>query len=348
MTKGDFAFVNVADTTIQGFIRFGSMPAINNAGAVAFNADGTSFVLGAVFKWEHNTLTTIASSAGGVLRNFGDSVAVNPAGLVAFSANVATGGSIIASGNDRGMLTTIVDANTQGIVGGAFLGVSAMNTPGRVAFVAFRRGFGSQAIFDGNGGPLRVLVDTSTSSFTSLGAAATNASGDVAFRGFLADGSGGIFRGTYGSTVVADTNNPNFLDFLDPVINNAGTVASAVFLNTGGAQVFSSRDGGITTRTNPAGRLFSFVDNVSINNSGDVAFFGADAIGGHGIFLEATGRDSPVAVIEAGDKLFGSTVTRVNVGRFSLNDRDHISFQYTLADGRSGIAVAYPRNESSR
>jgi len=34
LTKSDFGFVNVADTT-QGFALFGSMPAINNAGEVA-------------------------------------------------------------------------------------------------------------------------------------------------------------------------------------------------------------------------------------------------------------------------------------------------------------------------
>ena len=62
--------------------------------------------------------------------------------------------------------------------------------------------------------------------------------------------------------------------------------------------------------------------------------------GDEGIFLEATGGDSPVPVIEVGDPLFGSTATQVNLGRFSLNDRDRISFFYVLADGREGIAIA--------
>jgi hypothetical protein len=74
-----------------------------------------------------------------------------------------------------------------------------------------------------------------------------------------------------------------------------------------------------------------------------VAFFAGEATGGQGIFLEATGGDSPVPVIENGDPLFGSTVASCNVGRFSLNDSDQISFQFVLADGRSGIAIAYPQ-----
>jgi len=45
-------------------------------------------------------------------------------------------------------------------------------------------------------------------------------------------------------------------------------------------------------------------------------------------------------VIRPGDPLFGSTVTQVNLGRFALNDRFQMAFEYTLTDGRSGIAVA--------
>jgi hypothetical protein len=47
-------------------------------------------------------------------------------------------------------------------------------------------------------------------------------------------------------------------------------------------------------------------------------------------------------VISAGDPLFGSTVSFVNVGVHGLNDAGQIGFRYTLADGRQGIAVANP------
>ena len=40
------------------------------------------------------------------------------------------------------------------------------------------------------------------------------------------------------------------------------------------------------------------------------------------------------------DKLFGSTVDHVDLGRFALNDRFQMAFSYTLMDGRSGIAIA--------
>ena len=339
--KVDFGFVNVADTTNGEFTRFGPMPAINSVGAVAFNATGTDFTSGAVFKSDDGVLTTIASSADGVLTSFGDSVVINSEGVVGFSFRFTVGGDAILATGDGGPMNTIADANQQGLVGGPFLGIGGMNDSGTVVFLAIRTGFASQAIFAGDGGPLTALIDTATNpDFTSLGNAAINASGKIVFRASLADGSEGIFTGEGGSRDVADTNNPDFGGFLDPVINKHGTVASAAFLNLGGMEVFTSNHKGITARTNPASPLFTFVDNVSVNDFGDVAFFADESTGDEGIFLEATGGDSPVPVIEVGDPLFGSTATQVNLGRCSLNDRDRISFLYVLADGREGIAIA--------
>src|SRR5215467_6209392 len=90
LAKGDFAFVNVADTT-QGFLFFGAMPAINNARAVAFKAFGTGFGTG-VFKWDNNTLKTIASSSLSNFQLFGEDLAINPGGVVGFFATVRNSG----------------------------------------------------------------------------------------------------------------------------------------------------------------------------------------------------------------------------------------------------------------
>ena len=111
-------------------------------------------------------------------------------------------------------------------------------------------------------------------------------------------------------------------------------------LTNGGVEVFTATDGTITPRTNPDSSLFTFVDNVSINIRGDVAFFATETVGTDGIFVELTGGSNAVTVIETGDTLFGSTVVALSMGRFSFNDRGQIAFHYQLADGRSGIAVA--------
>ena len=55
---------------------------------------------------------------------------------------------------------------------------------------------------------------------------------------------------------------------------------------------------------------------------------------------ESCGGASLIDVLRSGDPLFGSTVTALSVGRFALNDHLQLVFEYELADGRSGIAVA--------
>jgi hypothetical protein len=86
------------------------------------------------------------------------------------------------------------------------------------------------------------------------------------------------------------------------------------------------------------------VYDVGINNIGDVAFLAQLAPSTFGIL---TGPD-PVAdkVIRDGDTLFGSTVTDLffNTGpEFDgPNDAGQIAFRYSLANGRSGIALATP------
>jgi hypothetical protein len=297
-----------------------------------------------VWKWQNGRFTPIATSAGGgSLHAFGDVVVINSAGRVGFSAGVASeSDSIIATG-DGGALNLIASANATGLVGGQFLGVSAINERGEVVFVAFRKGFGSQAIFEGNGGPLTPVVDTATNfNFGALGNADINASGKVAFRGSPADGSEGIFLKDNALYDLIDTNNPNFFDFLDPVINNNGTVGSAAFLTAGGMTVFTANAGGIIPKTNSSS--FSFVDNLSINNLNDVAFFATEAAGRDGIFVVPAGSSTPLPVIETGDPLFGSTVVALSSGRFALNDGGWVTFRYQLADGRTGIAVASPRH----
>ncbi len=336
----EFTFTNAVDTT-RKFSSFGSMPAINNAGAIAFVSVGSGFESGAVSRWQDGGVTTIASSADKVLTLFGDSLAINSFGTVGFSARVPGKSDTIIATGSGGPITAIVSANDAGLVGGPFLGLSALNESGAALFLGVRRGFRSQAIFSGRGGPLTAIVDTAVdTNFSSLGNADLSASGKIVFRAFPVDGSEGIFSNAKGIEVIADTNSRGFGGFLDPVMNNAGTAATSTSLSSGGEEVFTGTAAGITPRTDPNNSALTLIDNVSINNSGDVAFSATDAGGRAGIFIELTGHAQPLPVIETDDPLFGSSVIAVSVGRFSLNDRDQIAFRYQLKDGRAGIAVA--------
>src|SRR6187455_3178650 len=85
--RNDFAFVNAVDNT-QGTTTFGSAPAINSAGAVAFESSGSGFSLGSVRKWQNGCLTTIATSADNIIGTFGDTVTINSSGTVGFNGKV--------------------------------------------------------------------------------------------------------------------------------------------------------------------------------------------------------------------------------------------------------------------
>jgi hypothetical protein len=68
----------------------------------------------------------------------------------------------------------------------------------------------------------------------------------------------------------------------------------------------------------------------------NIAFIGHSA-GGSGLFLASAGTLTPL--INYGDPLFGSTVTFLGMGVFGF-DNNTLAFNYRLADGRSGFAVA--------
>jgi hypothetical protein len=336
--KNDYVFVNAVDST-QGFLLFGSAPAINNNGAVAFESVGFGFLFGSVWKWQDGALTLIATSADDHLRNFGDNVVINASGKVGFNARIPNSSDAIIATGDGGALNIIASANEDGLIGGGFLGISALNDAGTAVFLGFRQGTFAQAIFVGNGGPLQTVVDAATEGFSALGNSDINASGKIVFTGFLPDGTEGIFVRGGDISKVIDSNDPNALGFIDPVMNDAGTIGIGAFLRNGGSQVLTATGRTLTARTDPDKQSFLFIDNVCINNSGDVAFTG-ETLFGEGIFVERTGAADPIPVLKTGDPLFGSTVVSLSNGRFSLNDRGDIVFHFGLADGRSGIAVA--------
>ena len=338
ISKNDFVFVNAVDST-QGFLLFGFAPAINNNGAVAFEAAGPGFLFGSAWKWQDGALTLIATSAGDVLHNFGDNVVINASGTVGFNARVPGSGDTIIATGDGGVLNIIASAKEDGLVGGGFLGLSALNDAGSAVFLGFRTGTFAQAIFVGNGGPLHTVVDAATDGFSALGNSDINASGKIVFTGFLPDGTEGIFVRARDISNVIDANDPNTIGFIDPVLNDSGTVGIGAFLSSGSSQVLTTNGRTLAARTDPDKQPFLFVDNVCINNSADVAFFGETLAGG-GLFVEPSRAADPVPVLETGDPLFGSTVVDLSNGRFSLNDRGDIVFHYGLADGRSGIAIA--------
>src|SRR5262245_49340712 len=224
-------FVNVADNT-QGLSDFSQFPAINDRGEVAFVAIQSAGQ--AVFKWKHHNLTTIASTVGSSFSFFTDDVVLNTAGLVGFRATLNTGGRAAGIFVSDGLTTkTIVNSSDASLgLTGPGIGPPSINAEGTVAFQASRIGFRSTVIFTGDGDSLTPVLDTLNSGFGSFGAVAINASGEIVFRGVLPDRNEGVFvitpavsAGPVKVSDIVDSNNPDFFNFGDPVINDAGTVA---------------------------------------------------------------------------------------------------------------------------
>ncbi|HEU4414992.1 MAG TPA: choice-of-anchor tandem repeat NxxGxxAF-containing protein, partial [Candidatus Angelobacter sp.] len=300
-------------------------------------------------------LRTIASTTGSTFTSFSDDVVINSSGVVGFRATLSTARRASGIFTSNGIATSTIVDSTNALLGVSAFGIGppSINASGTVAFEALRSNLRSGLIFTGNGGALTPVLDTLSSNFGSFGAVAINDSGAIVFNGTLKDRNQGVFRLTPNTDEngkaqaptsftlidIVDTNNPDFFQFGDPVINNAGTVAD----DAGGparVEIFTGNGSGITDRTDPSSGSFAEFEHPSINNRGAVAFSVIEASGAQGIFVELTGGSSPVAVLQSGDALFGSTVTAVSVGRFGFNDHFRLAFEYELADGRSGIAVA--------
>jgi hypothetical protein len=346
--RWDFEFEKVVDST-QGFSDFQTFPAINSRGAVAFVAF-RSGVGNGVFRAREGAITNIATEQDG-LRFFGGAPAMNAAGVVAFTAATSTGSTAIFRGDGLSKVL-IADSLLNGLsrIG---LGSPAINADGLVAFSAPRSAPRSPAsIFTGDGGALRTVFSTSTTGFRSFGNVAINNSGTIAFNATLVSGIQGVFTGRSSVLSVLDANtSPEFDAFGEPAINNAGTVAGFASLFSGAIQIFSGNARGVTLRNDAANPMFTACEHPSINNHGAVAFYAfpmSNPSDPTGIFLEVSGGHTLIAVIRPGDKLFGSTVTSVDMGRFALNDRMELAFQYALSDGRTGIATASFHGETER
>ncbi len=143
--------------------------------------------------------------------------------------------------------------------------------------------------------PIAVTGELFSGGFT--GAPSINDQGVVAFKGGLASGMLGVFKGTGDVTVcVADTSGP-FLNFSGDGTSGTGT--------------------------------------PSINNLGTVAFFGLLKNGRDGIFTGPD--PTADKVIMSGDALDGSTVDGLVFWRDGLNNNGQLAFWAKLADGREGV-----------
>ena len=324
-------------------------PTLNDLGQTAFlcelaGTSGGSMDNGAIYRGDGGPLVLIARKGRPVLGGTFLALSLpfmNGNGAVAFSASISGGST--AQGAFRGDgtgLTPIAVAgqaapNGNGVLTSA-LSVPDINDSGELLVNATLTGTSGgssdgRAIYRGDGGPLvqiaRVgqLAPSGNGAFTSPFGRRLNQAGQVVFSSGLSGTSGGtadnsgLFRGD-GNSIVE-------------IARKGQTVP-------GGDGVFS------VTTLNPLPNL---------NNAGQVAF--AEAISGGssgtpndaGIFFydDAVGLRT---VVRRGDPFLGSTIASFNFDndnsvsvpadlRQALNARGEVTYSFSLADGRNGIAV---------
>lgn len=331
-----YTFTKIADST-GPFNHVGELPVINNSGEVAFFAQSTSNVLG-IYKGSGGPVTLIDDMNGGYL-NLGLLPWISDNGEVSFGGTLSNGNQGVFKGSG-GPVTTIATTGT------AFLSLdiqdrTTINSSGVVAFEAIDNSSVDGARM-GSGGPTSTLAD-STGPLSNFGGLVNlNDSGSAAFWTGLDVGGVGIFTSSGGPvTTIVDTNgtNGNFNTVGERIShNNAGTVAFTGELTSGVKGVFTGNGGPVSTLVDDTGP-FSFFSVASINNNGDVAFFGSTS-SSHGIY---TGPNIVAdKVIEKGDPLDGSSVVSLAASSGFYNDAGQVTFLAFLADNRLGVFRADP------
>ena len=164
-----------------------------------------------------------------------------------------------------------------------------------------------------------------------------NAAGTVAFHSQLDDNRAGIFSGSDGSlTAISVSSGPSIAYGSRPTVDDSGVVLFSIFSSSYpyyGAS-FSPAPAGLPRPSFAAVRR-PFPTWKTARSALRAQLFLPGKRGAGPDFVADK-------VIRSGDELFGSTVTVASMGAEGFNDSGQTGFSYTLADGRSGVAVASP------
>jgi hypothetical protein len=354
----------IADTRDGKFAGF-TTPAINDHGVIAFMGYPAGDGAGSgIFTTKNgNHFKTIVTSDHPTLVSFGPP-SINNMGLVAFTATHrwdGTSDSGVYAGFSERLLFPV--ATTEG--NSSFIGFSthvAVNDWGAVTFHAhqMRNGVVSNGVFLGGlwGPDARPVATTATHPEFGTISDAPHISNDgiVVFRGVrtFAEGNtqailAGRLRWNGGSdlSVLFDNRAPTILGGFGnaPYLSNDGTLAFGGVIRgrPAGLGIFTSPGGGaFETHATTFQEPFGVLRDPVVNARGLVVFPAiktAASGGGDAVYAKIPGVETPVCIVERGQRLFGSEVESVRFFR-GLNRKNQIVFQYRLENDAEGIAIA--------
>lgn len=357
-----YAFTNIADSTMQASFgapyRFFTLPSVSGGDIVSFTSRAQDTSLAGVFSGSGGPVTTIAKTGDaaplGTFTLFFQWSASSNDGTTAFVGG-STGGSGVYTGTG-GAVSTIAKVGDPAPIG-TFSQFNA--TPdtdsGTAVFVASYNSGANKGLFTKNGGTLTTIAKSGdaapSGTFTDFDSVMID--GNVISFGA---NSNGIYKWQGGSiTTIAKGGDAAPVGVFDPMglgSLSGGTVAfSATYSFHSLSGIFTGSGGALTTIAKsgdpaPVGVFGSVLTSPSLVDD-TIAFRATYGPGNNGILVNKNGQFSEL--IKIGDALFGSTVSTLSMGTFAL-DRSgsgNLAFLYSLADGRSGVALAQPVPEPS-
>ncbi len=345
----------------------GFSDAINSAGTVI--SEGASFPGGyGVYDNNPNSIARTGDPApgGGVfVSTFNASV--NDNGDVVFLGALSTLGTgvFVSSGGTLNRLAATGDPAPTGGTFLSFFNLPSINNLVQVAFPADVTAPGRSGIFLSSEAGIAPLVQIGDAApgggtFSLLRFAWLNDAGQVAFLGNVTPpGRSGVFLWSGGAiravAQVGDsapgggTFTSFFGAFFGPAINSSGHVAFRADLSNGEG-VFLFTDGTLSRIAHsgdpvPGGGTLLFIDDISLNDTGQVAFATVNSLDTHeSVYLYSDGTLSKVA--RPGDPApGGGTLTFAACPR--LNAQGQVAMTAVATTVGQGVILATPKSESS-
>ncbi|MBX3412797.1 MAG: PEP-CTERM sorting domain-containing protein [Pirellulales bacterium] len=313
------------------------VPSLNNRGEAAFRASLGSYNNGqGVYRGSGGPLTVILDTSidSTFFGGFANYPSINDQGVVAFNAR-RSGVWGIYSGDGGDLSTIALPPDPYGAGNYGAPGIAEDGTVVFAASTAMSSGIYSSPTFTANS----ILSSAPEGAIQGI---SVSGNGRVAFltSGMSDFAQGAHVTGPEGAGPVTSISELDslFYGYDSIAVNNDGLVALVGSISFFDEGVYLGNGFDFQTVVDRSGPFDGF-GSVSINNQGKIAFFASlDDSGPSGIFL---GPD-PFAdkVIQTGDLLDGSVVTRISFGSQAFNDSGDVAFYALLADGRRGIYVA--------
>ncbi len=337
-------FTTVADSSAE--LASFSIPAVNDAGQIAFVATFDDGALGqVVYRREGNgVLTVIADTITNTsvqIASFSGDPSINADGLVSFAAILDDGSRSVLRGNG-GALLTIANTVADGLASidsKPFIS----DTGGVVVVRAVRSADGARVILSGTGaGPPTTLL-ASTGLYDPQDVAGINGSGVVAFEALDGTGAKGVYRRTEGGVVtpIAVTSAGGFTSVEALDINNNGTVVFFTNTAAGVADLSVDTTGTPVSFASTQGTPFVTFGPAAVAESGAVAFRGTFALGLDAIFAGGTGLYEKAIALD--DTLLGFFVTALDTGPQANANPGPFVFRAGRSNETTGIYLAIPR-----